>query len=82
VAIAAVSNARLMSNVKLNVRADDIFHSRNPGPFLTDNAENSASPFYFDNTRRDPSTNMLNVRTSVRWPRFELALFVNNALDS
>jgi iron complex outermembrane receptor protein len=71
-------SARLMSDVKVNLRAEDTFHSRNPGPFLTD----AASPFYIANSRPDPSTSMLNVRTSVRWPRFELALFVNNALDS
>ncbi len=66
-------------SVTTHIRAEDTFHSRNPGPFF---ADNPASRLYSPETRPDPSTNMLNVRASVRWPSFDLAIFVNNALDS
>ena len=68
-----------IGSVTADIRAEDSFRSRNPGPFLSDNP---ASPFYDPGTRPDPSTNMLNLRAGVRWARFDLALFVNNALDS
>jgi len=69
----------LMSSVTAELRAEDVFHSRNPGPFYE---YNPASPFFDPGSRADPSTNLLNVRAGVRWPNFDLALFVNNALDS
>jgi iron complex outermembrane receptor protein len=69
----------LPSGVAVDMRAEDMFHGRNPGPFST---ENPASPFYDPRSRPDPSTNVLNLRTGVRWSSFDLALFVNNALDS
>jgi len=65
--------------VTTHIRAEDTFHSHNPGPFFTDHP---ASPRYAPGNRPDPSTNLLNVRASVRWPSFDLAIFVNNALDS
>ena len=69
----------LASGVSASLRAEDIFHSHNPGPFITDHP---ASPLFAPGNRPDPSTNLLNVRASVRWPSFDLAMFVNNALDS
>jgi len=68
----------LKGSVTANVRAEDIFHSRNPGPFYE---YNPASPFYDPGSRSDPSTNLVNLRASVQWSGFDLALFVNNALD-
>lgn len=69
----------LFRDVMAELRAEDNFHSRNPGPFIT---ENPASPTYFPSAQPNPSTNVLNLRATLRWSNFDLALFVNNALDS
>jgi len=69
----------LKGGMAANVRVEDIFHSRNPGPFYE---YNPVSPFYDPGSRPDPSTNLVNLRAGVQWPGFDLALFVNNALDS
>jgi outer membrane receptor protein involved in Fe transport len=61
-----------------SVRAEDVFHSQNPGPFYRDRP---GSPYYGP-ARPDPSTNVLNLRANVRWSSFDVALFVKNALDS
>jgi len=79
-ATGSLEYSRVLSNgATVSARAEDIFHSRNPGPFATDNP---AWPNYSLNGRTNPSTNVLNVRTAVTWPRFDVALFVNNAFDS
>ena len=54
------------------LRAENIFHSRNPGPFQADVPGNTP----------DPSTNLLNLRATFRRASYDVALFVNNALDS
>jgi len=69
----------LKGGVTATVRAEEIFHSRNPGPFYE---YNPVSPFYDPGSRADPSTNLVNLRAGVQWPGFDLAMFVNNALDS
>jgi len=69
----------LTSGITVNARAEDVFHSRNPGPFTS---EDPASLLYAPDRRPDPSTNILNLRANWGWPSFDLALFVNNALDS
>jgi hypothetical protein len=70
-----------MRRVTVNVRAEDVFHSRNPGPF---NSQDLASPYsYFPpGFSVDPSTNVLNIRAAVRWSGFDVTAFVNNALGS
>jgi hypothetical protein len=52
---------------------------RNPGPFQNDDP---ASPNYEPGNTPDPSTNLLNLRATLRRARYDVALFVNNALDS
>jgi iron complex outermembrane recepter protein len=69
---------RLRRNVTASIRAEDAFHSRNPGPLYTDNPY---SPFY-DGRLADPSKNVLNLRAALRSTRFEAAVFVNNALGA
>jgi iron complex outermembrane receptor protein len=69
----------IRGGVTVNIRAEDVFHGRNPGPFY---ADNPASPNYDPGYRSDPSTNLLNLRANVRWSSFDVAAFVNNALDS
>ena len=61
------------------LRAEDIFHSRNPGPFQDDDP---ASPNYGSGNVPDPSTNLLNLRATFKEESYDVALFVNNALDS
>ena len=61
------------------LRAEDIFRSRNPGPFQDDDP---ASPNYAPGNTPDPSTNLLNLRATLRRGSYDVALFVNNALDS
>jgi hypothetical protein len=60
-------------------RAEDIFRGQNPGPFALQDPQ---SPHYVPGYRPDPATNLLNLRASVRWQRYDAALFVNNALNA
>ena len=61
------------------LRAEDIFHSHNPGSFQNDDP---ASSNYTPGYAPDPSTNLLNLRATFERPSYDLALFVNNALDT
>jgi hypothetical protein len=61
------------------LRAENIFHSRNPGPFQNDDP---ASSNYTPDYAPDPSTNLLNLRAAFQRPSYDVALFVNNALDT
>jgi iron complex outermembrane recepter protein len=61
------------------LRAQDIFHSRNPGPFTE---HDPASINYWPTLRADPVTNEVNLRLGMTWSRFELELFVFNALNA
>jgi outer membrane receptor protein involved in Fe transport len=70
---------RLANGGVVSLSAEDVFRSRNPGPFATDNPE---SPFHSPGLEPDPSTNILNLRADLSWSRLDLGLFVNNALDS
>jgi outer membrane receptor protein involved in Fe transport len=68
-----------IAGARVTLSAQDAFHSRNPGPFASDNP---MAVTYAPTRRADPSTNLLNLRTTAVWSNFELSLFVNNALDS
>lgn len=61
------------------LRAEDVFHSCNPGPFYS---QNPASVSYDPTKRPDPSNNLLNLRAAVRWSNFDAALSVDNVFDS
>lgn len=65
--------------VTATVRAEDVYHSHNPGPFYS---QDPASRNYDPAKRSDPSTNILNLRMSLQWKNFDVALAVANALDS
>ncbi len=61
------------------LRIEDVFQSRNPGPFST------SSPMdyiYIPGRQPNPSINLLNIRATLSRSKVELALFVNNVLDS
>ena len=64
----------LSPDVTVELSAQDIYHSRNPGPF-------TLSSWTVD-PQVDPSTNVLNLRANMRWPSYDLSLFANNVLDS
>jgi iron complex outermembrane receptor protein len=70
---------RLSDRCRAFLASEDIFHTRNPGPFYS---LDPASPNYDPGKRPDPSNNLLNLRAGLRWPSLELQLFVDNALDS
>jgi outer membrane receptor protein involved in Fe transport len=72
-------NFTLHRGITGSVRAEDVFHSHNPGPYVSDNP---AAGFFYNPGLPDPSTNILNLRADLRWAGFELAAFVSNALDS
>jgi len=71
--------AALTPGVAIDLRAEDTFHSRSPGPFVWDNP---GSPFYAPGLPPDASTNVLNLRARLRWPSLDVTLFANNALDA
>ena len=68
-----------IAGARVTLSAQDAFHSRNPGPFASDNP---MAVTYAPTRRVNPSTNLLNLRAAAVWSDFELSLFVNNALDS
>ena len=62
------------------VSFQDLFHSRNNGPFSSHNAANVVQ--YDPNLPTDPSTNVLNLRGGMHFDHADAMLFVNNALSS
>jgi outer membrane receptor protein involved in Fe transport len=72
-------SAPLSGGARVMLRAEGIFRSRNPGPFQDDDP---ASPNYQPGNIPDPSTNLLNLRATFQRANYDVALFVNNALDS
>jgi outer membrane receptor protein involved in Fe transport len=64
---------------RVTLSAQDMYTSRNPGPFSTDN---TLAVTYAPLRRANPSTNVLNLRATAALREFELSLFINNVLDS
>jgi outer membrane receptor protein involved in Fe transport len=71
-------NFPLRAGAMLSVRVEDAFRS---APGLT-YADNPANEGFYAPGRTDPSANVLNLHAAVIWSRFELAAFLNNALNS
>jgi outer membrane receptor protein involved in Fe transport len=63
----------------VTLRAEDVYHSENPGPFQT---RHLASPYYTPDRRGNPATNVLNLRATLQHRSFDTAIFVSNALDT
>jgi outer membrane receptor protein involved in Fe transport len=61
------------------VRAEDIFHSRNPGPF---NTMIPGSVGYAPEIPPNPATNQVNARAGVDVRSVDLSLFANNLFNS
>jgi iron complex outermembrane recepter protein len=68
----------LSGEYRAYVRAEDIFHSRNNGPFSSTNPESTA---YSPDIPPNPSTNVVNVRMGLTGTQLEVSLFVNNVMD-
>jgi len=62
-----------------SLRAEDVFHSRNPGPFYTGIA---SSPYFAPGLPADPSTHLVNLRAALDRGPFQVSLFLANATDS
>ena len=61
------------------LRVEDVFHSHNPRSFYEQDPQ---SNYYAPGWHPDPSINILNARATLHWSHFEVAAFVNNALNS
>jgi iron complex outermembrane recepter protein len=61
-----------------SLRVEDVFRS---GP-RTDYFNNPKYVYNDPGLTPDPSTNVLNVRAAIKWPGFEVAAFLSNALDA
>jgi iron complex outermembrane recepter protein len=68
-----------LADARVTFFAQDMFNSRNPGPFSSDNPKGVT---YAPQRRPNPSTNLLNLRAVTAWRAWEFALFINNVLDS
>jgi iron complex outermembrane receptor protein len=62
----------------LGLRLENIYHSRNPGPFYTDHPD----AMYPAHLESNPANNLLNLRAILRLDELDLAFFINNLLDS
>jgi hypothetical protein len=67
----------LRSKLTASLRVEDAFRS-SPGPTYL----NNPASVYYAGAPPDPSANVLNVRAAVKWPSFEVAAFLRNALNS
>jgi iron complex outermembrane recepter protein len=72
-------SAALAPGATATLRVDDIFRSRNPGPFA---AEDPSSVNYLPGVTPDPPTNLLNLRVTAQWASYTTSLFVNNVLNA
>jgi len=61
------------------LRAEEIAHSHNPGPF-TEHDPNSLS--YNPGLSADPAYDLLNLQLGFTWPGINIRLFVNNTTNS
>jgi iron complex outermembrane recepter protein len=62
------------------LRADHLFASHNPGPFVEDNPD--SINYVPGGVRADPATNRLNVQLGVLWAGLDLRLGVTNVFNS
>lgn len=69
---------RLPQGRSLNLRLENVYHSRNPGSFYTDHPD----AMYPANLQSNPANNLLNLRAMLKVGQFDLSLFVSNLLDA
>jgi iron complex outermembrane recepter protein len=75
---ASVKYAFTLSGREAYLRAENIYRSRNDGPF---SSLNPLSESYSPDIPPNPATNMLNLRAGMDWSGVDLSLFLDNALD-
>ena len=68
----------LPAGQRASVRVEDIFHSRNTGPFTS---FDPAAISYEPQIPSNPSTNVLNARVGMVWSSVDVSLFFDNALN-
>jgi outer membrane receptor protein involved in Fe transport len=61
------------------LRAEEIAHSHNPGPFTE---LETKSPSYDPRVSADPATYLLNLNLGLTWPGVNVRFFVNNATNT
>jgi iron complex outermembrane receptor protein len=77
--VPSVQYSFMLHDLKAYVRADDEFHSKNPGPFAQQFANNvSVDPNFIPN----PSTNILNVHFGAAWRGWDNSIYALNVLNS
>jgi iron complex outermembrane recepter protein len=70
---------RFADHYKAYVRLDDVFHSKNPGPFAQQDPNNASfQPWFVPN----PSTNELNVHVGLVWGTWDVSAYALNATNS
>jgi iron complex outermembrane recepter protein len=69
----------LSSTVAGYLRAEEIYHSKNPGPF---SYQIPGGINYAPANVPNPATYLLDLRAGVSWGAFDFSLFVNNTLNS
>jgi iron complex outermembrane receptor protein len=70
---------RFADHYKAYVRLDDVFHSKNPGPFAQQDPNNASFQSWFV---PNPSTNELNVHVGLVWGGWDVSAYALNALNS
>ena len=68
----------LPADIGLHLHLQDVYHSRNPGPFTSDNP---AALVYAPTRTPNPATNRVDVRIAASRKALDVALFVNNLLN-
>jgi outer membrane receptor protein involved in Fe transport len=61
------------------LRAEEIVHSHNPGPFTE---LDTRSPSYDPRLTADPATYLLNLQLGLTWPSVNVRIFVNNVTNT
>jgi outer membrane receptor protein involved in Fe transport len=69
----------MFGDSRVTLRAEDVYHSRNSGPFYT---SDPASPNYAPGLAPDPATNVLNLQGELKRAQLDFSLRLSNALDS
>lgn len=69
----------LSNGAAVHVSAQDVYTSRNPGPFLS---LIPGSPSYLPLEAQNPATNLLNLRAGYTFEDADISVFANNALNS
>jgi iron complex outermembrane recepter protein len=64
---------------KIHLRGEYEYHSRNPGPFVT---QNPTSPNYFPLITADPPTHLFNARLGYTQGKRDVTLFAQNVFNS